>query len=141
MGNDNGERLPRDEMLRMVADVVSAYLSFNPLPAAEIPDLIKTVHQSLNGVQSSASQPQVNAAKPAVPVRRSIQDDFIVCLEDGKKLKMLKRYLRTKYSMTPDEYRAKWGLPSDYPMVAPNYSKQRSKFAKNIGLGRRRGPA
>ncbi|MDP6708464.1 MAG: MucR family transcriptional regulator [Alphaproteobacteria bacterium] len=141
MGNDNGERLSRDEMLRLVADVVSAYLSFNPLPATEIPDLIKTVHQSLNGLQSTVAQPQVNAAKPAVPVRRSIQDDFIVCLEDGKKLKMLKRYLRTKYGMTPDEYRAKWSLPSDYPMVAPNYSKQRSKFAKNIGLGRRRSTA
>lgn len=138
MGNDNGEQPRREEILRMVADVVSAYLSFNPLSASEIPDLIKTVHQLLNGVQASATQPQVNAAKPAVPIRRSIQDDFIVCLEDGKKLKMLKRYLRTKYGMTPDEYRVKWGLPSDYPMVAPNYSKQRSKFAKNIGLGRRR---
>ncbi len=139
MGTEDGSRAHQEEMLRMVADVVVAFLSFNSLPASEIPNLIKTVHQSLSGAQSNLSrQAQANTAKPAVPIRRSIQDDFIVCLEDGKKLKMLKRYLRTKFAMSPDQYRAKWGLPSDYPMVAPNYSKQRSKFAKNIGLGRRR---
>ena len=136
-GNDS-DALRKEEILRMVADIVSAYTSFNPLTPSDIAILIKTVHNSLAGAQLSAAQPRINAAKPAVPIRRSIQEDFIVCLEDGKKLKMLKRYLRTKYNLSPDEYRSKWSLPSDYPMVAPNYSKQRSNFAKNIGLGRRR---
>ena len=138
MNGNNEERDGQDEVLRMVASVVSAYLSHNPLPATEIPELIRTVHRSLLGVQAEAPAPEVNAAKPAVAPRRSVHDDYIVCLEDGKKLKMLKRYLRTKFNMSPDEYRTKWGLAPDYPMVAPNYSKQRSKFAKNIGLGRRR---
>jgi len=122
----------------MVADVVAAYLSFNSLAATQIPELIQIVHQSFVEAQLGRPQTSANAAKPAVAVRRSVHDDYIVCLEDGKKLKMLKRYLRTKYNLTPDEYRNKWGLGPDYPMVAPNYSKQRSKFAKNIGLGRRR---
>ena len=138
MYGNSEDRLRQDEILRMVADVVAAYLSHNPLPAAEIPELIRTVHQSLLGAQTRAPTPELNAAKPAVAVRRSVHDDYIVCLEDGKKLKMLKRYLRTKFNLSPDEYRSKWGLAPDYPMVAPNYSKQRSKFAKNIGLGRRR---
>ena len=138
MYGNSEDRLRQDEILRMVADVVAAYLSHNPLSTAEIPELIRTVHQSLQGAQTKAPAPELNAAKPAVAVRRSVHDDYIVCLEDGKKLKMLKRYLRTKFNLSPDEYRSKWGLAPDYPMVAPNYSKQRSKFAKNIGLGRRR---
>lgn len=138
MYGENVRRPPREAVLRMVADVVSAYLSFNSLPASEIPELIRTVHQSLLRARAGAASPQLNAAKPAIAVRRSVHDDYIVCLEDGKKLKMLKRYLRTKYNLSPDEYRNKWGLAPDYPMVAPSYSKQRSKFAKNIGLGRRR---
>ena len=127
--------------MRMVADVVSAYLSHNPLAATEIPELITAVHGALADGHPKASQAQTNSMKPAVSIRRSIQDDHIICLEDGKKLKMLKRYLRTKFNMSPEEYRMKWGLPSDYPMVAPNYSKQRSAFAKNIGLGQRRSRA
>jgi MucR family transcriptional regulator, transcriptional regulator of exopolysaccharide biosynthesis len=138
MNDNNDEPLRQDQIMRLVADVVSAYLRHNPLPATEIPELIRTVHYSLLGAQAQAPAPEVSAAKPAVAPRRSIHDDYIVCLEDGKKLKMLKRYLRTKFNMSPDEYRSKWSLPPDYPMVAPNYSKQRSKFAKNIGLGRRR---
>lgn len=121
----------------MTTDVVSAYVGNNPLPATDIPDVIKTVYGSL----STLSDPSGgrDALRPAVPVRRSVTPDYLVCLEDGKKLKMLKRHLRTNYDMTPEEYRAKWGLPPDYPMVAPNYAKQRSEFAKRIGLGRRKG--
>jgi predicted transcriptional regulator len=120
----------------MTTEVVSAYVRNNPLPAAELTSVIHTVHDSLaalNGAEPSKPEPQ----RPAVSVRRSIQPDFLVCLEDGKKLKMLKRHLRTTYGMTPEEYRAKWGLAPDYPMVAPNYAKQRSEFAKKIGLGRK----
>lgn len=136
---DESERLSSDgNLLRMVTDVVAAYLRFNSLPASEIPELIRTVHQSLLGVHAGAPPLPVDTPRPAVTVRRSVHDDYLICLEDGKKLKMLKRYLRTKYNMSPDEYRSKWGLAPDYPMVAPSYSKQRSKFAKNIGLGRRR---
>jgi len=118
----------------MTSDVVAAYLHSNPLPTSEITAVIQTVHGSLaslnNGVEAKP-EPQ----KPAVSIRRSITPDHIVCLEDGKKLKMLKRHLRTTYDLTPEAYRAKWGLPADYPMVAPNYAKQRSAFAKKIGLG------
>ena len=125
----------------MVAEIVSAYVSYNSIAGSELPNLIKTVHQSLAGTQAAPEPDGEAAPKPAVPIRKSIQPDHLVCLEDGRKLKMLKRYLRTRYDMTPDEYRAKWGLSADYPMVAPNYSNQRSKFAKKIGLGRRRGEA
>jgi len=126
------------EMVRLVADVVAAYVSFNNVPGSEVPDLIRTVHGSFGELSGLEKTEADGPPKPAVPIRKSIQDDHLICLEDGKKLKMLKRYLRTKYNMTPEEYRRKWGLPPDYPMVAPNYSKQRSSFAKKIGLGRRR---
>lgn len=126
-----------EEVLRMTSDVVSAYLSNNMLPSTQIPEVIKTVHASLRELSEVSSEVEKEAPKPAVPIRRSVTPDFIVCLEDGKKLKMLKRHLRTTYNMTPDEYRSKWGLPPDYPMVAPNYAKQRSEFAKRIGLGRK----
>jgi predicted transcriptional regulator len=125
------------DMLRMTTEVVSAYVGNNSLPAAQIPDVIKTVYSSIASLNQEAEAKE--APKPAVAIRNSIKPDYIVCLEDGKKLKMLKRHLRTTYDMTPDEYRAKWGLPADYPMVAPNYAKQRSEFAKKIGLGRRSG--
>ena len=125
------------DMMRMTTEVVSAYVGNNNVPLAKIPDVINSVFGTLqtldNGDRMSNNRP-----KPAVPIRKSVTPDFIVCLEDGKKLKMLKRHLRTNYSMTPEEYRAKWGLNSDYPMVAPNYSAQRSSFAKRIGLGRDR---
>jgi predicted transcriptional regulator len=122
----------------MVANIVSAYVSHNALPAGQIPDLIKTVYKSLSGMQGPGAEAVEEAPKPVVPVRKSVTPDYIVCLEDGKKLKMLKRHLRTNYSMSPEEYRTKWNLAADYPMVAPNYAKQRSDFAKKIGLGRKR---
>lgn len=124
----------KTDILRMTADVVSAYVGNNTLPATELDDVIQLVYgslQKLNGSQTNSFR-----SKSAVAVRKSITPDYIVCLEDGKKLKMLKRHLRTAYGLTPQEYRAKWGLPADYPMVAPNYSRQRSAFAKKIGLGR-----
>jgi predicted transcriptional regulator len=119
----------------MTASVVSAYVGNNSLPPTQIPDVIKTVYGSLTGLKKGAGK--ADLPKPAVPVRRSVTPDYIVCLEDGRKLKMLKRHLRTTYNMTIDEYRNKWGLPLDYPVVAPNYARQRSAFAKRIGLGRR----
>ena len=136
MTDTNSEPLPRDELLRMTTRVVSAYVGNNPIADTEISDVIQSVYGSLHELGNGASEP-VNKQKPAVPIKRSITPDRIICLEDGKQLKMLKRYLRTTHGMTPDEYRAKWGLPADYPMVAPNYAKQRSAFAKEIGLGKR----
>ncbi|HEX9645905.1 MAG TPA: MucR family transcriptional regulator [Alphaproteobacteria bacterium] len=125
-------------LLAMTASVVSAYLSHNALPAAQIPELIHTVFKSLTDTRGPAAALPREPQKPMVSVKRSVTPDYIICLEDGKKLKMLKRHLRTNYNMSPEEYRAKWGLQADYPMVAPNYAKQRSEFAKKIGLGRKR---
>lgn len=125
-----------NELLRMAADIVSAYVSKNIVPAHQIPELINTVFTSLSGLQEPAEEPQNEPLKPAVPIRKSVTPEYIVCLEDGKKLKMLKRHLRSTYNMSPEEYRLRWGLPADYPMVAPNYAAQRSEFAKKIGLGR-----
>ena len=127
-------REQKNDILRMTADVVSAYVGNNTLPATQLNDIIQIVYGSLQKLDGS----QTNSvrSKAAIAIRKSITPDYIVCLEDGKKLKMLKRHLRTVYGMTPEEYRAKWGLPADYPMVAPNYSRQRSAFAKKIGLGR-----
>lgn len=122
-------------LLRMTANVVSAYVGNNLLPSGKISDVINTVYGSLKGINIETALGSGRTLTAAVPIRKSVTPDFIICLEDGKKLKMLKRYLRTAYSMTPDEYRVKWALPSDYPMVAPNYSAQRSVFAKKIGLG------
>lgn len=126
------------DLLRMTAEVVAAYVRNNPLPAGELRSIIHTVHGSLAAIDASGAT-SAEPLRPAVSVRRSVQPDHLVCLEDGKKLKMLKRHLRTTYGMSPEEYRAKWGLPPDYPMVAPNYAKQRSEFAKQIGLGRKGG--
>ncbi|MFQ5971194.1 MAG: MucR family transcriptional regulator [Alphaproteobacteria bacterium] len=131
------EKMPQGELLRMTAEVVSAYLGNNMVPAGQIPEVIKSVHSSLTLLEGSQGDARQQVQKPAVSIKKSVTPDYIVCLEDGKKLKMLKRHLRTTYNMTPDEYRAKWGLETDYPMVAPNYAKQRSAFAKKIGLGRR----
>ncbi len=139
MSEKTQEKVSREDVLRMTTEVVAAYVGNNVLPASQISEVIGAVHRSLSALHGGGGELQAEPAGPAVPIRRSVKPDFIVCLEDGKKLKMLKRYLRTKYNMTPDEYRAKWGLPSDYPMVAPNYSKQRSEFAKKIGLGRKAG--
>lgn len=137
MTTDEKSTVSSESVLGMAANIVSSYVSHNALPADQIPELIKTVYTSLHGVQSPSAEIVEEAQKPAVSVRRSITPDYIICLEDGKKLKMLKRHLRTTYGMSPEDYRAKWNLPSDYPMVAPNYAKQRSEFAKKIGLGRK----
>jgi predicted transcriptional regulator len=126
------------DLLRLSADIVASYVSHNSASATSLAELIRTVHQALAtlGEPSTPVAAAVERAKPAVPISKSIQNDFIVCLEDGKKLKMLKRYLRAQYDLSPEEYRRKWGLPPDYPMVAPAYAVRRSEFAKQIGLGR-----
>ncbi|NBB53313.1 MucR family transcriptional regulator [Rhizobium sp. CRIBSB] len=125
----------KSELLEMTADIVSAYVSNNTLSAAEVPGLIASIHTALSTVTSGAPEPEPEIKEPAVPVRKSITPDFLICLEDGRKFKSLKRHLRTKYDISPEEYRAKWGLPKDYPMVAPNYAKARSELAKSMGLG------
>ncbi len=139
MSENTDETIAHEDILRMAVDIVAAYISRNQVGAAQIPEVINTVVGSLTHVQSIAGEKGGVAPKPKVPIRRSITPDFIICLEDGKKLKMLKRHLRTTYNLTPEEYRAKWKLGPDYPMVAPNYAKQRSEFAKKIGLGRKPG--
>lgn len=125
--------------IELAAEIVSAFVSNNSVPAAELPALIGNVHDALNRITVGSTQ-KVEETKqpPAVPVKKSVQPDYIVCLDDGKKFKSLKRHLRTVYNMTPDQYRAKWGLPADYPMVAPNYAAARSQLAKQMGLGARR---
>lgn len=139
MGADMATDGAQGDLAELTSKIVAAYVARNNLQVADLPNLISTVHQSLK----SAGQPQEQAdgagepLKPAVPIKKSVTPEFIICLEDGKKLKMLKRHLNTAYGMTPDEYRAKWGLPSDYPMVAPNYAKARSDLALKLGLGRR----
>jgi predicted transcriptional regulator len=128
---------PSDEdLLRLSTGVVAAYVSRNAVAADALPDVIRSVHGALEGLSRDAPPAIEERPKPAVSIGRSVQHDFIVCLEDGKKLKMLKRYLRSRYDMSPDDYRQRWGLPSDYPMVAPAYAARRSDFAKQIGLGR-----
>ncbi len=130
-----------DGLTRLTADVVAAYVSNNTVAAGQLADLISSVYNSLKGIEGAPAEIKTEAAKPAISIRKSITPDYLVCLEDGKKLKMLKRHLRSTYNLTPDEYRAKWGLGADYPMVAPNYAAQRSAFAKEIGLGRGSGRA
>src|SRR4051794_5957226 len=126
--------------IELAADLVSAFVSNNPVPAAELPALIGTVHAALTKTANGSSQQPTEEPKkaPAVSVKKSVQPDYIVCLEDGKRFKSLKRHLRTVYDLTPEQYRAKWGLPADYPMVAPNYAAARSELAKSMGLGARR---
>ena len=128
------------DLVLMTGDIVSAMASRGNLSASQVPGLITTVHETLARLRNPAAaapaaMPDSTPPKAAVSVRKSVTPDYIICLEDGKKLRMMKRYLRTTYNMTPDEYRARWNLPSDYPMVAPNYAQQRSEFAKKIGLG------
>jgi predicted transcriptional regulator len=126
-----------DMLITLTADIVAAHVSNNSVAVNDLPQLISNVHGALAGLHGH-TKPEV-APEPAVPIRSSIKPDFIVCLEDGKKLKMLKRHLMTHYQMTPDDYRKKWGLAADYPMVAPNYAEQRRMLAKSIGLGTKRG--
>jgi len=125
----------RAEIIEMTADIVSAYVGANAVGAADLPGLIQAVHRALAGVSSTAEPAEAAPKEPAVPVRRSITPEFLICLEDGRKFKSLKRHLRTKYNMSPEDYRAKWDLSKDYPMVAPNYAKARSELAKQMGLG------
>lgn len=126
-----------ETLITLTADIVSAHVSNNSVAVNDLPQLIQNVHSALSGLGSQAAEPEIRQ-EPAVSVRSSIKPDYIVCLEDGKKLKMLKRHLMTHYQMTPDAYRQKWGLNSDYPMVAPNYAEQRRTLAKKIGLGTKR---
>lgn len=130
------EELSRGELLLMTTEVVSSYVSSNTIAAEEIPALIEQVYKSLSNVGTEGMN-AANRPQPSVPINRSVTPDFLICLEDGKKLKMLKRHLKTAYNMTPEQYRERWGLPADYPMVAPNYAQHRSKLAKDIGLGTR----
>jgi predicted transcriptional regulator len=133
MGDDSNPNF-----IGLTADIVSAYVSNNTVPSGDVPSLINEVHSALLRVFSGQAEPLSEPLKPAVPIKRSINPDFIVCLEDGKKFKSLKRHLRTQYGMTPEQYREKWGLPADYPMVSPNYAAARSQLAKQMGLGQQR---
>jgi predicted transcriptional regulator len=129
---------PHSDVLQMTTQVVAAYVGHNSVGEAQISEVIKSVYVSLAGLNGLTELTAKAKQKPAVSIKKSITADYLICLEDGKKLKMLKRHLRTAYGLTPEDYRAKWGLGSDYPMVAPTYAKQRSAFAKKIGLGKRR---
>ena len=124
------------DIMGLSARIVAAYVAQNTVARTGVPELIRSVHGALSALGAAQAAPSAERPKPAVPVSRSVQRDYIVCLEDGKKLKMLKRYLRTHYDMSPEDYRRKWGLPADYPMVAPAYAERRSDFAKQIGLGK-----
>jgi len=137
--NDLAGSMPgaNDDLVELSADIVCAYVSHNALSPTDLPRLIAEVHVALKGLRSITVQEPAEELKPAVPVRKSIAPDYIICLEDGKKFKSLKRHLRTHYDLSPEEYREKWGLAPDYPMVAPNYSATRSRLAKDNGLGRK----
>lgn len=127
----------KTELIEMTTKLVSSFVSNNPISPGDLPGLMASVHSTILQLDSPATQ--LDRPAPAVPIDKSVTKNHIICLEDGKKLKMLKRYIRTRFNLNPDEYRARWGLPADYPMVAPEYAKRRSKFAKEIGLGRKTG--
>lgn len=129
------ERSNTSDLLTLTTEIVAAHVANNTVAVSDLPQLIHEVYKSLSSVGSAPVAPE--RPQPAVPVKKSVHPDYIICLEDGKKLKMLKRHLKTAYNMTPEEYRERWGLPTDYPMVAPNYARQRSSLAKQIGLGTR----
>ncbi len=135
----NAENRAELDLVEYSTEIVAAYVSHNAISPTDLPRLIADVHEALKGLGSQVSEEPVEEKKPAVPVRRSVTPEYIVCLEDGKKFKSLKRHLRTHYNLSPEEYREKWGLPVDYPMVAPSYSAKRSKLAKDNGLGRKAG--
>lgn len=136
MTDKSDAKVSNKDLLEMTTEIVASYLGKNEVKGPAIPDIIKTVHSSLSGLGNNSGHFPV-PMKPAVPIKKSVQPEYIVCLEDGRKLKMLKRHLRTAYNMTPEQYREKWRLPPDYPMTAPNYAKQRSRLAKKIGLGKK----
>jgi MucR family transcriptional regulator, transcriptional regulator of exopolysaccharide biosynthesis len=140
MSNEDMSVGRSEEILKLASDIVAAYVSNNPVAVTDLPAMIKSVHATLGGLSGVEGVDFVTSQKPAVPVKKSITPDYLICLEDGKRLKMLKRYLRSRFKLTPDQYRAKWGLPPDYPMVAANYAARRSEFAKQIGLGRTAAP-
>ena len=131
------ENMEQDNLIELTADVVSAYVSNNSIQSSDLPALISEIHAALHQTLGGPAEPEPEPQKPAVPIKKSVTPDYIICLDDGKKFKSLKRHIRTDYDMTPEDYRAKWGLPGDYPMVAPNYAKARSMLAKKMGLGRK----
>jgi predicted transcriptional regulator len=135
--HSGGVNATDNDLIELSADIVCSYVSHNALSVTDLPKLIADVHMALKGLHSPVAAVVEEEQKPAVPVRKSVAPDFIICLEDGKKFKSLKRHLRTHYNLSPEEYREKWGLPSEYPMVAPNYSATRSRLAKDNGLGRK----
>ncbi|MES1200971.1 MAG: MucR family transcriptional regulator [Pseudomonadota bacterium] len=124
------------DTLRMTTNIVASFVANNKVAPEQLPELIRSIHKTMDALSSGEEEQLVERRKPAVPVNKSVHNDFIICLEDGKKLKMLKRYLRSTYNMSPEDYRKRWGLAADYPMVAPAYAAKRSEFAKQIGLGR-----
>ena len=136
MSEENMDSNPTDEILYWTVEIVSAYITNNKIPSEDLGHLIQATYAALAVIANQTLTDNEPPLKPAVSIRKSVTPDYLICLEDGKKLKMLKRYLRTNYNMTPEEYRLKWNLEPDYPMVAPNYASQRSEFAKKIGLGR-----
>ncbi|MGQ0662604.1 MAG: MucR family transcriptional regulator [Pseudomonadota bacterium] len=138
MTEDENGKPDRGDLLRMTAQVAAAYVGNNTVSPGQLSELIKTIHSSMSALDAG-SPVAASGRKPMVPIKKSVTAEYIVCLEDGKKLKMLKRHLRTAYKLTPEQYRLKWGLAPNYPMVAPNYAAQRSAFAKKIGLGRKPG--
>ena len=133
------ENMEQDNLIELTADVVSAYVSNNSIQSSDLPALISEVHAALHRTLGGPAEPEPEPQKPAVSIKKSVTPDYLICLDDGKKFKSLKRHLRTHYDMTPEDYREKWGLPADYPMVAPNYAKARSMLAKKMGLGQKRG--
>ena len=136
MSNESNAGPDNGALLRLSADIVASYVAQHALPTHAVGDLIRQIHQTLAGLGQTVADPEPQRRRPAVPISRSVQEDHIVCLEDGRKLKMLKRYLRARYDISPEEYRRRWGLPADYPMVARLYAQRRSAFAKQIGLGK-----
>ncbi len=138
MEREDSAKMSHAVLLQLTTRIVSSYVSNNEISGSQIPDVIRSAYSTLSAQGIDNGEVDQDRKKPAVSVRRSVTPNYIVCLEDGKKLKMLKRHLRTTYGLSPEEYRAKWGLPADYPMVAPKYAAQRSAFAKKIGLGRKR---
>ena len=138
MDREAPAKTSQEDILRMTAEIVSTYVTHNELPGSQIPDVIRSVFTTLSSHAGGEGLAAQQPAKPVVSIRKSVTPDYIICLDDGKKFKMLKRHLRTTYNLTPEEYRAKWRLPADYPMVAAKYAAQRSALAKKIGLGRKR---
>ncbi len=129
------DKISQSELLSLTTEIVASHVANNSVAMSDLPQLIKMVFASLSNQGGVEEQAEPEKPAPAVPIKKSVQNEFIVCLEDGKKLKMLKRHLKTRYNMSPDEYKKRWGLPDDYPMVAPDYAEQRSSLAKKIGLG------